>query len=222
MQSDRFPLSERQRLFILIPFLILIIGGLVFAQFEYGLFQRIMTLIDENTPTGLFIALMLVLPVAGVPISLFLLVLGIKFGLIYGIALMEMTMPFHILLSYGLARTIRRPVEYLLVNRYGYRIPQVSPDKALMFSVVFLVFPGLPYAAKNFVLPLSGVPFRYCFWLNWAVQGVLVIPFIILGKSAADMDAVLFAVTILLFVILFFLLRWAQKRYRGLQQEDTP
>ena len=79
-----------------------------------------------------------------------------------------------------------------------------------------------PYAVKLYMLPLTGVKFRYCFWLNWAVQGILCIPFVLLGKSAMDLNAEMFGATLLLFVLFYFFLRWAKKQYLAIQKAKIP
>ena len=103
----------------------------------------------------------------------------------------------------------------------NYQIPEVPEDKELIFSFFTLTFPVFPYAAKLFLLPLAGVKFRYCFWLNWAIQGVMCIPFVLLGRSAADLNVMMFGVAIAVIVVMFIFLRWAKKQYIALQKEKA-
>jgi len=51
---------------------------------KYDLFHQVTALINENTPAKLFIPLMVFLPLMGVPLSFFLLLIGIKFGALNG------------------------------------------------------------------------------------------------------------------------------------------
>ncbi len=157
---------------------------------------------------------MLVLPMVGVPMSLFLFLLGLKFGMTHGLVILGIIMPLQILVAYGAARIFRTAVEAYLVVKKGYYIPRIPSDRALVFSIFFLAFPGVPYAPKLYMLPLAAVPFNYCFWLNWAIQGTLAVPFVMLGKSAADMSAVFFGLTLAVFLLLILVLRWVRKRYR--------
>ncbi|MEZ4579439.1 MAG: hypothetical protein R2875_15945 [Desulfobacterales bacterium] len=71
---------------------------------------------------------------------------------------------------------------------------------------------------KIYMLPMARVDFRYCFWLNWGVQ-TMCIPFVLLGRSAADLNLWLFGVAITAFVLLYLFLRWAKKQYLNLQKE---
>jgi hypothetical protein len=63
-------------------------------------------------------------------------------------------------------------------------------------------------------MPLAGVPFRYCVLMNCIVQGALGIPFIVLGKSAAEMDLTLFYVALFFFMVGYIVLGWLKKKYR--------
>jgi len=187
-----------------------------YLMIRFNLIPRATAMIDKNTPAHMFLFLMLVLPLVGVPLSVFIFVLGIKFGIGYGILILEIIMPLHILISFIIARTVRQPIKNFLVNRKDYHIPDIPEEKVALFSFLFLAVPVLPYAAKNYVLPLAGVPFRYCMWLNWAIQGTISIPFVILGKSTADMNLMLFGITLAALAVLFLGLRWLRAWYEAL------
>ena len=196
-----------------------VVGCLVLAFYlmiRFNLIQQATEIINKSTPAPLFLLLMLVLPLFGVPLSVFIFVLGVKFGIGYGILLLEIIMPLHILASYLIARTVRQPIKNFLVNRKNYHIPEIPENKVAVFSFLFLAVPVLPYAAKNYILPLAGVPFRYCMWLNWVIQGTLSIPFVILGKSTADMNLLLFGITLGVLAVLFMGLRRLRRWYETL------
>ena len=187
-----------------------------YLMMRFNLIQQATALINKNTPTHVFLLLMLVLPLVGVPLSIFIFVLGIKFGIGYGILILEIIMPLHILASYLIALTVRQPIKNFLVKRLSYHIPEIPENKVALFSFLLLALPVFPYAVKNYILPLAGVPFRYCMWLNWVIQGTLSIPFVILGKSAADMNLLLFAITLGVLAVLFMGLRWLRNWYETL------
>ncbi|MCA1742606.1 MAG: hypothetical protein LC631_01445, partial [Desulfovibrionales bacterium] len=73
-------------------FLLIFAGGLILS-IKHGLFQETIELIHKDMPHFLFIILMTVLPVIGFPISIFLVLGGIKFGIIYGILLWLFILP---------------------------------------------------------------------------------------------------------------------------------
>lgn len=196
-------------------------AAVVYYLIKYNMYDHVTKLINENTPTGLFVALMVFLPLVGVFLGIFLFLLGIKFGLLYGLLLLEAVIPVHLLIAYGLAVTLRKPLENFLVNRRKYSIPTIPHDKIFLFSSLFLAFPMFPYTAKIYVLPLAGVPFRYCFWLNWAIQGTLCIPFVLFGKSAGDKNPTLLGITLVIFLLMILVLRWVQRRFTELQKEKA-
>jgi uncharacterized membrane protein YdjX (TVP38/TMEM64 family) len=113
------------------------------------------------------------------------------------------------------------------VNQKKYQIPTIPEDRMLLYSFLFLACPVFPYSVKLYILPLAGLPFRYYFWLNWLIQGTLCIPFVLLGKSAADLDAsvsimniLIFVVALVIFFAMLLLLRRAQKRLDSPQKEN--
>ena len=218
MDSNQIVLKRKYKIVIAVAGL-LVITVVAYFLIKYDLFHQVTALINENTPVELFIPLMIFLPLVGVPLTFFLLLIGIKFGALNGLFLLEAIIPIHILIAYLLAIGVRNPIESFLVNRKNYQIPEVPEDKAFLFSFFTLTFPVFPYSVKLYLLPLAGVKFRYCFWLNWAIQGTMCIPFVLLGRSAADLNAVMFGATVLVIIAMFLFLRWAKKQYVALQKE---
>lgn len=178
-------------------------------------FAKLLAFINSDLSPLLFIALMAFLPMIGFPISVFLIIAGIKFGIFQAIALWLIILPLHALTGYAAATFLRPLLKKLLNNTLGYEIPAIPAKHEAMFSFLFLAIPGIPYAAKNYLLPLAGVSIYYCILLNCLVQSILGLPFIILGKSGAEMDPNLLYIAIATFTLLFLLIRWLKKRYLG-------
>lgn len=196
---------------ILIAFL-LALG--IYLAVEYELVQQATSLIHRDMPPLLFIVLMMVMPVFGFPISIFLILVGIKFGIFYAILLWLTVLPMHVLTGYFLARWARKPLKRLSF-RMGYPIPPLPEKGAPMFSFLFLAIPGIPYAGKNYILPLAGAPFSYCVVMNFFVQFPQGIPFIILGKSVMELDPTLLYISLIIIAAIYFLLRWLKKKYKN-------
>jgi len=193
----------------------LIIVGLILIGYfgiRYGLFSRAVSLVNENTPVPLFIVLMIILPIFGVPVSPFLVVLGIKFGLAAGIALMVIIMPIHMMISFALAKVAGNFIRAVL-SRKNYVIPQVPPDRQIRFSFLVTAVPLLPYAVKNFLLPLAGIPFRLYLGMNWGCQAILASPAVVLGSSMADLNPVMFIVAIAGLVIVYLVVSRIETKY---------
>ena len=151
----------------------------------------------------------------GFPISVFLIIAGIKFGILYAVLLWLFILPIHALSGYAAASYLRPSLKRLLNNTLGYKVPAIPAQHEAIYSFLFLAIPGIPYAAKNYLLPLAGVSVRYCVVMNCLVQSLLGLPFIILGKSGAEMDPTLLYIAIAVFTLLFLAIRWLKKRYPG-------
>lgn len=190
------------------------------AAFRYNLAQTIMTAINQNTPLPLFIALMLVLPFTGFPISVFFVMAGLKFGIITGLAITALTMPVHFTGSFFLARALRGPLNRLLSAR-NYRIPDIPAQREFGFCFLVAALPA-SYAVKNYLMPLAGVSFKSYFWISWPVQLALATPFVILGESAAHTNPAHLGAAILGFALLYLVIRRLEKRFgHAISPEQT-
>lgn len=192
----------------------------VYLVFRFDLLSRSIQYLNEDMPTWLFLVLITMLPIFGAPFSPFLILAGIKFGAVGGLALLMVLMPFQIVVTYGIATLLHRQLRRVL-ERFGYRAPQIPEERAALFSFIWLALPGAPYAVKNFGLPLAGVPFRYGLWMNWALQGLYGAGFVVLGRSAADMNLWIFLLALALLGGAFGLVKWIRKRYGREMKEMT-
>jgi uncharacterized membrane protein YdjX (TVP38/TMEM64 family) len=185
----------------------------MYAMERLDIFERVITTISESVSPTLFIAAMFVLPIFGFSISVFLVLGGVKFGIIHFILLWIMILPLHVLTAYYLARWARRPLKNFLLYKLNYRLPSIPEKHVARFSFLFLAFPGIPYAGKNYILPLAGMPFRYSVIMNTIVQGAIGLPFIILGKSAANVNLTIFNTTLAIMVAGYVLRWWLKNRF---------
>jgi uncharacterized membrane protein YdjX (TVP38/TMEM64 family) len=145
-------------------------------------------ILNKDTNPWVFVALMAVLPVLGAPISVFLVLVGVKFGVFWGIAITAGLMPLHMAASYAAAHSaLRKPLKKFLASR-GRALPELPENRKLAVSALFLAIPGPPYALKNYLLPLAGVRLGMLLLLGWPINLVLALPFVGLGGSAAEMD----------------------------------
>jgi uncharacterized membrane protein YdjX (TVP38/TMEM64 family) len=179
----------------------------------YGPEQTLRFLVDQDSHTALFAVLLAVLPVLGFPLSVLLLMAGVKMGFWWGMALFAALVPLHMLLTHLLTHTfIRGPLEYILA-KYSKGMPLIARKRAVFFVVIFTGFPGLPYAVKNCFLSLSNIPLPVYLLAAWPMHVVLAAPFVGVGGSAARADwrlGLLFAV---LLVVVYFLGRWLKAKF---------
>ncbi|HEM48583.1 MAG TPA: hypothetical protein ENO27_00095, partial [Caldithrix sp.] len=169
--------------------------------------------INEQTHPTVFILLFIFLPIIGFPIILFLILLGIKFGIETGILIMFLCLPIHMVTSFLLANNFLRPVIENYAKKKGYRFPQMSESRLIWFSIVFMIVPGLSYTMKNYILALSGISFGHYFLIGCVVNSIMGLPFIIAGHAAAGKSLLLLAVIFLFFLAAYKFGMLIKKRY---------
>jgi uncharacterized membrane protein YdjX (TVP38/TMEM64 family) len=147
-----------------------------------------------------------VLPIAGVPIIPFLVLLGLRFGSAWGIVIMLAAMPIHLTVSFWFTRTVAGPWIKTLAEKVGATIPELPEKRQFGYGCLFMGIPGLSYALKNYLLPLSGIRFFPYLLCGWLIQGVMGVPFVIMGKALIQWDMKLMAVVGVI-VLVFFLFK---------------
>lgn len=152
----------------------------------------------------IFAALMTVLPIIGAPISIFLVMVGMMFGLTGGIILTGLLMLLHLFVTYYLTHSFLRPMVIGLLDRFSLDIPKLPQKGGYRLSFIFMVIPGLPYSVKNYLLALSDLTLKPYVLISWLTQFGTSIPFIILGKGVAELNPTILALAVL--ILLFSLL----------------
>jgi uncharacterized membrane protein YdjX (TVP38/TMEM64 family) len=176
----------------------LFVAVVIYIIWEYDTFGWLGYVVNEKTPPFLFVALMALLPCIGFPIVIFLVLAGVKFGLAGGILVAAMTLPVHLLVSFFLGHSVLRPRLESLLQKQDYSLPEIPQTKVVPFLILFVGIPSLPYAAKNYLLALADIPFRYYFAVSLPVNVLLSVPVIGLGEAAAKTNLWL----LLLFVVI--------------------
>jgi uncharacterized membrane protein YdjX (TVP38/TMEM64 family) len=167
-----------------------------------------------------FLLLMLVLPIFGVSIVLFLVFVGIKFGTLGGLLISGLFMLFHMLVAYLVSHSILRPYIDRFLGEHHWARPRLPPDKKLLYAILFAAIPGLPYAVKNYLLALAGLPFWRYLLVCWTVQLAMGIPFVVLGEAIRSKHAgVLFAAAAILAGVLWIGSRLRRKFYSSPSKE---
>lgn len=180
---------------------------------DSGILQNLLVMINEETPAAIFIPLMLLLPAFGFPISVFLILTGIKFTIAWGIVISFLAMPVHLTVAYALANKLLRPhVTKLLLDR-DISMPKTDDKRLFWYAVVFTAIPGPPYALKNLILAISGLRFRYFMLIGCCVQGAMGIPFIILGEAMNQMNVVALAAATGLLLTVVILTTLVKRKY---------
>src|SRR3954468_5564166 len=108
---------------------------------------------------GIAFLLLTVLPLVGFPVTVLHVVVGIRFGVPLGLALVAASILLQLLASYALVHLFREKFARRL-EPVRKRIPKAAHGSMSLFT---MLLPGVPYFAKNYVLPLLGVPLRTYF-----------------------------------------------------------
>jgi len=180
------------------------------------------TLIEagRGLPEITFIALFLLLPLLGVPVSPFLVVAGLKYGIGWGLLLATIATAIHNLAAFAATKSwFQLPIERAL-HRLGYQIPRIPDRHHLWFTAAFTGVPGLPYAVKLYSLALTNIRFRIYFWISWPIYSLKSIAYIALGDAAATLSPAWFLAAAAAILTLCYLAARLWKHHNRLPAEE--
>ena len=177
-------------------------------------------IVSEQTHAALFILLFLVLPLLGFPVTVFLLLLGVKFEALTAISVLFGGVAVHVAVCFPAANTILRPVIQRVLRDSCYRLPQLPREGSVWPGILFMAIPGLSYIMKNYLLSLSGMPFRYYFPIGWLVQATMGVPLVLAGDAIGHRYLWFIAVCFALTGATFFIRR--QIRYKRARRDPRP
>lgn len=124
----------------------------------------------ERMNTGLLLALTATLPVFGFPISLVYLSLGARFGPVAGLGAVAAITLVHLLGTHLIARGVLREPLRRFIERRKHSVPEVPPGENAVVALMIMLAPGVPYFIRNYLLGLSGIPFRIYVWIALPVH----------------------------------------------------
>lgn len=155
-----------------------LLGVLAFIAFLVALnligLERVKEAADALPGAAAF-ALLVLLPLAGFPVSVLHVAAGLRFGTIPGYGWVALSIALQLLASYPLGKWLaaRKPHWVEPVAR------QVPSGRNHLKCIFVMLLPGAPYWLKNYSLPALGVPFlTYYLWclpfhLGHSVVGVV-------------------------------------------------
>lgn len=168
--------------------------------------------VSEGTHPGLFLLMFVVLPLVGFPITAFLVLIGAKFGAWAGVLIMAVGMPIHLLVAFFAAHTFLRTLVQRYLEKIDYRLPEVPKNRIFSFSFIFMAVPGLSYTLKNYVLALSGVPFKYFFLSGYLIQAAMGVPFVVAGEALAGKSLLLLAAVLVVLLLVYLVIYKIRKQ----------
>jgi len=154
-----------------------------------GLVQRGLETIRAAGPLAFFAA-MAVLPAVGVPLLAFMLPAGKLFGERLGlpvvVAYSLAAITFNLLFTYWLARWALRPLLARLVDRLGYKLPQVASGDATDLVIILRVTQGIPFLVQNYLCGLAGVPFKRYVVVSCLAGWPAVAAYVVFGQALLE------------------------------------
>lgn len=204
--SNKFKLYRYTALLVIVVLIVLVIlekmGAIDLKIFSNDLYKSLAVIVS-----------FFLLPLIGFPFSVLLVTLGIRFNYIISLGAMLMIIPTHLIFSFWVVdRYFRDKIKYS-PTASKFRIFNMPPEKQLEYAFIFFAVPVVPYAVKNYLLPASGIPFKYYFILGWVIQSILGAPFVILGEAASSLDYPVLLSLLILFAVLYIIMRKIKNRY---------
>lgn len=149
---------------IAIGMLVVAALGLVAYFNRESLTKESIIAFGQSLPAGLLILAFLILPLLGVPLSIFLVLAGLRFGLAWGMVVTTACIFFHHYLGYWIAHSYLRTKILRYAERKGHQVPKVGDESPVWFTVLFTSIHGPPYTFKLYLLALTDVPFKiFCY-----------------------------------------------------------
>ncbi len=139
----------------------------------------------ESLSVGTLLAALTVLPIFGFPISVLHIATGARFGLLLGTAAVAVTTLAHLIATYLLARALEAPLRRMLAT-FGWHLPHVPAGAAWAFGFWIALLPGVSYALKNAVPPLTAISLRV--YVATALPTHVATAFIGLGIGRATVE----------------------------------
>ncbi len=142
---------------------------------------------------GLVFLALVVLPLAGFPVSVMHAVTGAKFGWPLGMTLVAVSLALQLVASYAIVRL----APDFFARRFAWLRRRLPPATHRSLTLFTMLLPGAPYFAQNYVLAVVGVPFRIFFGYSFPLNVVRSLIGVIFGEWSGHltpMRAVVFVV----------------------------
>lgn len=221
MSKDYSQVAKTLRILYTVCGVVLLAGLAIYVAMQHDPTVYLKTYLEEVDPL-IFFFLMVLLPVGGAPISIFLVLVGMKFGLVSALALSGLSMLAHMVMSYYLVDSFLEGWLSRLLKSLRMSIPSLKGENRYWHAFLFMLIPGLPYTMKNYALALAGVSFLPYILINWTAQFTMSIPLIVVGKGLIEMDPLILGAAGILLLSVYLLHYYLRKRARMLQQRKRP
>jgi uncharacterized membrane protein YdjX (TVP38/TMEM64 family) len=166
-----------------------------------------------------FFLLMLFLPAAGVPITVFTLSAGSVFSPTLGLPLVLLLsficIGLNLVFTYALARWVFRPWVERLCGWLGFRLPDVPLADQRSLVVMLRLTPGPPYVFQNYLAGVARIHFSVYLTTSWVLAVLDASIYIIFGSALVHGSGRMVLTAVGLFVVLSLAGRLIYKRVKG-------
>jgi uncharacterized membrane protein YdjX (TVP38/TMEM64 family) len=201
----------------------IVVALLIYFYYRGDLTQENLKRIAAALPTSLFLPAFLVLPLCGVPINIFLLASGMKYGFAISIAIAAVGMGMQTLAAWHLAHSLFREKLTEWLSETRFELPTIPEQHQIWVTTVFVTIPGIPYAVKLYSLALTNLPFRRYFLIVWLVHVINAIPFIGIGIAAINVNVLWLIALGVLGLLTIVATSWLKNWYaRSLEDPEKP
>jgi uncharacterized membrane protein YdjX (TVP38/TMEM64 family) len=207
-------LRRHPRKLLLLLLLMIAMAWVAFTQREHLTLETLLSYGSKLSPFWLLAGFIL-LPLAGFPVTVFLVLAGVRFGFWGGMGATLLAMWLHHLLAYYVIQTWFRERVKASLERAGYPVPDLKKKNQLLFTLFFAAFMGPPYIVKVYSLALTNLPFRIYSGVTLPVYLLLGSVKVAAGSAAVMLDATWVYIIIGLMILLAGITRWLGKRYAG-------
>lgn len=171
-------------------------------------------------PGGAAFALLVVLPLLGVPASVLHVAAGIRFGAALGFGLVVLSIALQLIASYAIVRVWRKRFERARwLMRLRQRIPSGAHASVCAFTVLL---PGAPFAAVNYSLPLLGVPLRTLLCCALPLHALRATVTVALGDQSGHLTAMRLGVLLAYALLILGTCAWMFRRLQSRFADPRP
>lgn len=215
---------KNKKIFGLTPFRwLLVLAGIGLACWlcfaDTGITKESVTEWGKGLPAVWFVVAFLVLPLVGFPISVLLVIAGMRFGFTWGMLLATVGIFLHNIAAYWLVHgKLREKFSKKLQDR-GYELPKLTKKNQVWFTVIFASVHGPPYTAKIYLLALTEVSFRIYLWVGAPVYILFCVIPVGAGSSALAVNPWWLYGALVAMMAMGFLGQWLAKRYGNKEKE---
>lgn len=160
---------------------------------------------------GVVFLVMVILPLAGFPVSWLHVVAGMRFGFLGGGVVVAVTGVLHHVLGWMLVQA--------LPERFFRRLApwrrRFAGTSCRDVTLLCGLLPGMPYVVQLYLLPAIGTPFPLMFGLSAALHTARALVTIYVGDASEDLTWTRMGMIVVYYLVLFAVSLLALRRLRG-------